>query len=186
MGTAVLVPSFSVATAYLRVGGTSVAAPLVAGVAALLLEAHPGWGPFEVREALRQTALNSFAPNHDIGWGLVQGNHAVAWMPSTTDTGTGAHPGEIALAAAPSPALRGAAVSVRFALPAGETAVVEAFDARGRKIARLYEGPAEGGRTVAWNGRTEDGRPVPAGIYWLRLVARDGAPDRSTSIVLLP
>jgi subtilisin family serine protease len=42
--------------AYGTAGGTSLAAPLVAGAAALLLQAHPGATPLEIRDALRLTA----------------------------------------------------------------------------------------------------------------------------------
>ncbi|TMQ71106.1 MAG: hypothetical protein E6K80_06525, partial [Candidatus Eisenbacteria bacterium] len=85
MGKGVLVPSFTAATGYLRESGTSFSAPLTSGVVALLLEAHPTWGPFEVREALRETALNHATPDTVIGWGLVQGLAAKAWIPTGVD-----------------------------------------------------------------------------------------------------
>jgi subtilisin family serine protease len=54
-----------VAGEYLRLGGTSMAAPHVAGLAALLLSARPELGPDEVRTALRLTAEDLGAPGHD-------------------------------------------------------------------------------------------------------------------------
>ncbi len=186
MGTAVLVPRFSVNNLYLRVNGTSLSCPLVAGMTALLLEAHPGWGPFEVREDLRSTALNSFTPNNDIGWGLVQGQNAVAWLPSTTGVEPGGAVASLALAAAPNPARRGNAVNVRFGAPSAQAVVLEAFDAKGRRVHKLYDGSAEDGRTVAWDGRDATGRAVPAGIYWLRLSTREDVRGRTTRIVFLP
>jgi len=41
---------------YMALQGTSMAAPFVAGACALLLEAHPDWGPEEVKAALMNTA----------------------------------------------------------------------------------------------------------------------------------
>jgi serine protease AprX len=41
---------------YIRIGGTSMAAPVVSGVAALLLELHPEWTPDEVKSTLIETA----------------------------------------------------------------------------------------------------------------------------------
>ncbi|MBM3310081.1 MAG: hypothetical protein FJY80_01080 [Candidatus Aminicenantes bacterium] len=61
--------------------GTSYATPLVAGVVALLLEAHPDWTPKQVREALLATADRSGAPNNDYGWGVVNAAAAVLYSP---------------------------------------------------------------------------------------------------------
>ena len=62
---------------YTSVNGTSLAAPLVAGAAALVLEAHPDWGPGQVREALRTTASQATAPDDAMGWGIVRAHDAV-------------------------------------------------------------------------------------------------------------
>src|SRR5207342_1380169 len=124
-------PSFTNLSAYGRASGTSFATPLTAGVAALILQAHPTWGPFEVREALRETALNHTAPDNNIGWGLVQGFAASQWIPSTV----GVEPGvtTVALSAGPNPFRNGSTQVVRFSAD-GEVAL-DAFDLRGRHVA---------------------------------------------------
>lgn len=56
--------------------GTSMATPLAAGVAALVREAQPSWGPEEVRQALRQASEDLGAAGFDLdhGYGLVHGD----------------------------------------------------------------------------------------------------------------
>jgi len=139
-------------------------------VVALVLEAHPTWGPFEVREALRETALNHAVPNNDIGWGLVQGFAAIQWSPSTTAVDPrGAGAPAVALAAGPNPFRAGSAQTVRFS-GKGRVAL-DAFDVRGRRVARLFEGAVDGSAACSWRGAANDGRNLPAGMYWLRLSA---------------
>lgn len=57
--------------------GTSASTPSVAGVAAMILSAHPELTPVQVRDALRTTASNSLNPNNSIGWGIVDAYAAV-------------------------------------------------------------------------------------------------------------
>ena len=62
--------------------GTSFSTPLIAGVAALLLEIHRDWTPAQVRQALMSTASLSQNPNNDYGWGIVDAALAadVGWI----------------------------------------------------------------------------------------------------------
>ncbi|MXY96903.1 MAG: S8 family serine peptidase [Gemmatimonadetes bacterium] len=62
---------------YLRLNGTSFSAPLVAGVAALLLEAYPHWTPEKVQSVLRQTAGQAAAPDTLNGYGIVHALNAL-------------------------------------------------------------------------------------------------------------
>jgi len=62
---------------YRTASGTSLACPLVAGVAALVLQAHPYLTPYQVRDALRETANNAQTPDNEFGWGLVNAYEAI-------------------------------------------------------------------------------------------------------------
>lgn len=58
--------------------GTSFATPYVAGVAALLVGAHPDWSAAQVRTRIEQTAQRTdHGPNKYIGWGVVDPVKAV-------------------------------------------------------------------------------------------------------------
>lgn len=59
--------------------GTSLATPLVAGVAAMILSARPELTPVQVRDALRNTASNVASPNNTIGWGIVNAYNALLY-----------------------------------------------------------------------------------------------------------
>ncbi len=62
---------------YLRLNGTSFSAPLVAGVAALLLEAYPDWTPEKVQSVLRRTAGQAASPDTLNGYGIVHALNAL-------------------------------------------------------------------------------------------------------------
>ncbi len=52
--------------------GTSLSTPLVSGAAALVLEAHPEWGPMDVRNAFMMTADKHNTPDNAYGWGRIR------------------------------------------------------------------------------------------------------------------
>jgi len=64
-------PSCVVDNEYIRLGGTSMAAPVVSGVAALLFQQHPDWTPEQVKATLVETA-------RDVSGGIDEVNAAAA------------------------------------------------------------------------------------------------------------
>jgi hypothetical protein len=66
---------------YKRSSGTSFATPHAAGVAALVMQAHPDWTNLEVREALLKTATRATSPGVEYGWGIIQGLAAIQYDP---------------------------------------------------------------------------------------------------------
>jgi hypothetical protein len=63
--------------------GTSLACPLVAGVAAQILSAHPDLTAAQVFEALRYTASQADAPDNNLGYGIVNARAAITyWGPA--------------------------------------------------------------------------------------------------------
>jgi hypothetical protein len=90
-------------------------------------------------------------------------------------------PGDAGAARAyPSPT-RGAA-TLEVTAPAGPVALA-VYDVTGRRVRTLVGAPHPGGPLrVAWGGRDEAGRPVPPGLYLLRLSAPAEAVARVTVV----
>lgn len=77
MGAGVQSVQVGTVDSYSSVSGTSFSSPLTAGVTALILQAHPYLTPFELRDALRNTADRAKNPDNDYGWGLVNAYEAI-------------------------------------------------------------------------------------------------------------
>jgi subtilisin family serine protease len=71
---------------YITASGTSVAAPIASGIAALLLSAHPYLKNTQMRNILLETADNSFSPNNERGYGLISAVNAIEY-PNLEKTG---------------------------------------------------------------------------------------------------
>jgi hypothetical protein len=86
-----------------------------------------------------------------------------------------------AIEAAPSPFAQ--STSIRFELARAGRAAVSVYDARGRRVRRLWNGerPA-GSQSVSWDGRDDAGRAVASGLYWARLETAEGT--RSAKMAL--
>ncbi len=74
------VPSVTVGQRYLRLAGTSMAAPHVSATAALVLSLHPSFSVEQVRQVLRSTAddLGDPGPDSTFGYGRINAARAVA------------------------------------------------------------------------------------------------------------
>jgi len=80
-GVAVKVAHPSLPSGYALADGTSFSCPLTAGVAALVLQAHPEYTPQQVADALRGTASQAGRPDNLLGYGIVDALAAVRAQP---------------------------------------------------------------------------------------------------------
>lgn len=63
-----------------------------------------------------------------------------------------------------------ASTTLSFTLPFATGATLELYDIRGRRVRTLVHARLAGGdHRVAWDGRNQEGRPVPPGLYLARL-----------------
>lgn len=102
----------------------------------------------------------------------VEGNSFVQEIP-VVDSGTavpGAGLAPLRLSAAPS--VTDAGTTFRFTRAPAQRVHVEVFDTRGRRVRELTAGPAA--TTLAWDGRDDEGRSLPTGVYYARVTA-DGS-----------
>lgn len=65
---------------------------------------------------------------------------------------------------------------ISYTVATGGEIRLAVHDATGRRVALLVRGVMPPGvHLVTWNGRTDAGTPAPAGVYFTRLVTRDGS-----------
>ena len=74
--------------------------------------------------------------------------------------------------------------TLELSLPARARTELAVFDVHGRLVTKLVDDVLEPGPHVAqWDGRSPAGRPVAAGVYFVRL--KSGAETRSRKVVRL-
>jgi subtilisin family serine protease len=172
---------------YWRSNGTSFSAPLVAGLAACLMQARPDWPAVWIVEALKATASRAGSPDTLTGWGIPDGLAALRYVPDTLDVPEPRGPLSLSLSG-PNPLRAGAGTSVRLTLGAGRPAEryrLRVYDSGGRLVRELASGSlAPGARlTIPWSGDDGRGRAVAPGLYFLAL---DGTSElRTTRVVVL-
>jgi hypothetical protein len=84
----------------------------------------------------------------------------------------------------PSPSPFSRRTQVFFGLPREAEVSLKVYNLMGQEVETLVAGRKEAGsHTVSWDARDESGRPVPGGVYFLRLVA-DGQSLTRRAVVL--
>lgn len=164
-------------TGYTYQNGTSFSCPLIAGLAACLMQARPAWSPTLLIRNLRLTASQATAPDYRVGYGIPNGA-AVLW---DTASVPGLAPFTLGLRLAGSNPITSFAPLTRVDFGVGAGAGeprLRVFDAQGRLVVRdlaSISNPrvAVNGlsRTATWDGRDSDGLMLPAGLYFITLEA---------------
>ena len=120
--------------------------------------------------------------------GLVIGNGSLDGPPRTftitvdTLAGAVAAPTGVVTAIEPNPC--NAAAWLSCELSARADATVDVLDAAGRRVRRLWDGVlGPGNHRFQWDGRDQDGRPAPAGVYLAYLQAAGSAHCRKLTLV---
>ncbi len=75
-------------------------------------------------------------------------------------------------------------VTLEYALPASGAVAMKVFDARGRLVRTLIDGPvAQATGTVTWNGRDDRGAALPSGLYFVETRAGDQVDVRKVTML---
>ncbi|MBA7673790.1 hypothetical protein ES703_81994 [subsurface metagenome] len=168
---------------YTYVSGTSLSTPLVAGSAALLLEAHPTWRPEDVRIALMATASRAHLPDNDYGWGIPN-------VLAALDYNTGELSSQYTLAIGqiypnPFPVGSRSFVLIPVSIPAQSSTRLDVYNIIGQHVVQLnwqktsFVGPA----FAIWDGGDNRGRRVPSGIYFVRLATGNKSIARRVTVL---
>ncbi len=176
--------------AYTALSGTSFATPLVAGLAACLMQARPGWAPCAIAGVLHLTASRAGAPDDRMGYGIANGAAALRWdnRPGTAPPGAL----RLELAGANPVAFGRAPARFRVGLGGASTAggtprpgTLRVFDAQGRRVRELWSGmlPCLLPVTIVWDGLGRDGRGCGPGLYVVEL--RAGSDRAALRVVCL-
>ncbi len=158
--------------------GTSGATALTAGVAGLLLQAHPSWrgDPRRLRDCLLQTASFHNNPTDTMGWGIVNAHDAIRCEPVEVEPPRA----ETLFAPYPNP-VRGERgyVTLRFHLFEPTLARIRIYTLSGELVWKWNsdEQLFIGTYNVDWDLKNESGNDVASGIYIVALLG-----FRSTSI----
>jgi subtilisin family serine protease len=157
----------SVGNNYTNASGTSLSCPLIAGVAALVLSAHPHLTPMQVITAIKSTASNANAPNREIGWGIANALAAVNYFPLSLQP-SASEPKTFALHQNyPNPF--NPSTIITYQLPQTSDVQLDVFDVLGRKVTTLVrERQAAGSYSYSFLALRFS---LSSGVYFYRLQA---------------
>lgn len=146
------------------VSGTSVAAPLVAGLAALALQAHPDWSTKQLYDAIRQTASQSDHPDNDIGYGVPDAVKVIDRNYPSPDIQIDS------LSWGPNPF--GSSIQINFRTKVTGHCSVRIYNVLGQPVTTLLDNvtiPVNEYISLGWNGQSH-GRRASDGVYFCRIV----------------
>ncbi|MBX7152432.1 S8 family serine peptidase [bacterium] len=171
MGYNVKVASSSSQNGYEISQGTSFACPLVAGMCAQILTAHPDWTPTQVRLALIRTADRANNPNNQYGYGIVNVLSAIQYE-FPIDTGAIIPTQFVLHQNQPNPFNPGTVI--RYDVLEEGKVKIEVYNSLGQKIRTVLNQnrPALVNQTVTWDGKDERGKSVASGVYFYRMTIK--------------
>jgi subtilisin family serine protease len=149
--------------------GTSMAAPHVTGVVALLLQKYPELTANQIKQIIQQSARRDVytgsMPSDTWGYGKVNAFAALQINPEEEP------PIDFKLVQGyPNPFTN--KTTIMYELPVGSYAVptsIKIYNSIGQLVRVLVSGDQWGGKQIAfWDGRDDNGNPLASGVYFCR------------------
>jgi subtilisin family serine protease len=167
--------------------GTSMAAPMVSGLAALIKSQYPTYTWLDIHNRLESTTDNIDALNPTyagkLGTGRVNACRAIGGSPVPKDTPELSVPKEFSLYQNyPNPFNLGTNIS--FYLPERSIVSLSIYNILGEKVKTLVNGDmAAGSHALTWNGTNDAGSVVSTGIYLYKMTAGDKSVTKKMSLL---
>ena len=126
-------------TNYSRLSGTSLACPLVAGAAALIIQARPRWSAMEVREAMMMTASNADNPDNTYGYGILNAVEAINYGATSKNDNADYLPSDYDLIRAyPNPF--NPSINIEIDVRPSSELMVDVFSYSGNHVSNIFNG----------------------------------------------
>ena len=126
-------------TNYSRLSGTSLACPLVAGAAALIIQARPRWSAMEVREAIMMTASNADNPDNTYGYGILNAVEAINYGATSKNDNADYLPSDYDLIRAyPNPF--NPSINIEIDVRPSREIKVDVFSYNGNHVSNIFNG----------------------------------------------
>ncbi len=178
---------------YFQTSGTSLAAPHVAGVIALLMEAFPAATGSEIKLALLATARDLGDPGEDnaYGNGLIDAGAAYDFLlgaSAAIEPGSATEPrAPTATLAANVPNPFNPSTTISYQLSVEAAVTLRVYNLRGRLVTTIIDGEHRppGNHSVRWDGTTASGARAASGMYALKLDAHPAGGDAGRRMVRL-
>ena len=151
-------------TNYSRLSGTSLACPLVAGAAALVIQARPEWSAMEVRDAIMMTASMADNANNTYGYGILNAGNAINYGATASSNNPDYQPNEYNLIRAyPNPF--NPTVNIQVDIVRSCELKVDIISYDGNLVTNIYDSWAIGQvQQLQWEPKN-----VSSGIFFIRV-----------------
>lgn len=147
--------------------GTSWSCPMVAGAAALLLEADPSLTPMQLAALMKSTASKSTNPDNLYGWGIINTYAALQLLLTNADNTNKAPEDFYLFQNYPNPF--NPSTKIRFAVPEKSNVKIYLYDILGSEISVLLNEEVNPGvQEFELNGSN-----LTSGVYLLRMVTNN-------------